>query len=109
MQTHTSSYPTLARIAQDICAIPASSVLCEHLFLAGAEIATDRRSRLGSVRFEELQVLKHAWRDSIVSQATMNSQEVLEVFLQEYRELYELEDERRDDANDGDIEVVEHK
>ena len=54
-------------------------------------------------------MLKHAWRDSIVSQATMNSQEVLEVFLQEYRELYELEEERRDDANDGDIEVIEHK
>ena len=54
-------------------------------------------------------MLKHAWWDSIVSQATMNSQEVLEVFLQEYRELYEVKEERRDDANDRDIEVVEHK
>ncbi|KIM58358.1 hypothetical protein SCLCIDRAFT_128426 [Scleroderma citrinum Foug A] len=103
---HASIYPTLSRIAQDVCAIPASSVPCERLFSAGAEIATDRRSRLGSVRFEELQVLKHAWRNLVVDQAAVNLQDVQEVYMQEYRELYELEEERGDVAERG-VEVVE--
>ncbi|KIK75899.1 hypothetical protein PAXRUDRAFT_171340 [Paxillus rubicundulus Ve08.2h10] len=38
---HTTIYPTLVWIAHDICATPASSVPCEHLFSAGVEIATD--------------------------------------------------------------------
>ena len=105
-QKHASIYPTLSRIAQDVCAIPASSVPCERLFSAGAEIATDRRSRLGSVRFEELQVLKHAWRNLVVDQAAVNLQDVQEVYMQEYRELYELEEERGDVAERG-VEVVE--
>ncbi|KIK77280.1 hypothetical protein PAXRUDRAFT_167380 [Paxillus rubicundulus Ve08.2h10] len=58
---HSSIYPTLARIAWDVCVIPASLVLCKHLFSAGAEIATDHHARLGGESFEELQVMKHAW------------------------------------------------
>lgn len=61
------------------------------------------------MHFKELQVLKPTWCDSIVNQAIMNSQEVLKIFLQEYWELYELKEERRNDANDRDIEVFEHK
>lgn len=90
---HSTTYPTLARIAQDVCAIPASSVPCERLFSAGAEIATDRRSRLGADKFEELQILKHAWRNSIVDHAGLNSKKVTEVYLQEYRELYKCDKE----------------
>jgi hypothetical protein len=62
-QKHEGIYPTLACIARDICAIPASSVPCERLFPAAAEIATDCHSRLGAVKFEYLQVLKHTWRN----------------------------------------------
>ncbi|KIM58417.1 hypothetical protein SCLCIDRAFT_128274, partial [Scleroderma citrinum Foug A] len=58
---HSDDYPTLLRIAMDICAIPATSVPCEQLFSAGAEIATNRHSCLGANRFEQLQILKHAW------------------------------------------------
>jgi len=65
----------------DVCAIPASSVPCEWPFSAGAEIATDRRSRLGSDKFEQLQVLKHAWRNSIVDMAATNSSIVEQVTL----------------------------
>ena len=89
-------------------AIPASLVPCEQLFSADAEIATDRRSRLGSIWFEELQVLKHAWRNSVVSLATINSQDIQEVYLQEYCELYELEEERGDVVGRG-TEIVEER
>lgn len=86
-------YPTLSKIARDICAIPASSVPCERLFSAGAEIATDRRSRLGATRFEELQIMKHAWRNSIIDRANMNSESQVEIPLQDYREMYERDEE----------------
>ena len=41
LQAHSNEYLTLARIAMDVCTIPATSVPCEHLFSAGAEVATD--------------------------------------------------------------------
>ena len=69
--------------------VPASSVPCERLFSAGAEIATDRRSRLGSGRFEELQIMKHTWNSSLVDHAQVNSCEVENVLLQDFKELYE--------------------
>ena len=70
--------------------IPASSVPCERLFSAGAEIATDRRSRLGADKFEHLQILKHAWRKTISDHAKQNS---FEVEIIEYRELAERDQE----------------
>ena len=72
-QDHANEYPTLARITKDVCAIPATSIPCEQPFSNGAEIATDRRNRLGAERFEQLQVLKHAWHHEIVDQVMLNS------------------------------------
>lgn len=66
---------------------------CERLFSAGAEVATDRRSRLGAERFEELQVMKHAWRKNVVNQAAFNS---AEIFLEEFRELQQMDEEFAD-------------
>jgi hypothetical protein len=89
-------YPTLSRIARDVCAIPASSVPCERLFSGGAETATDRRARLGAERFEQLQVLKFAWRKSAVDRTAANSvvvEEVEEVLSKEFKELLHLDDE----------------
>lgn len=100
-------YPTLSKIARDICAIPASSVPCERLFSAGAEIATDRRSRLGATRFEELQIMKHAWRNSIIDRANMNSESQVEIPLQDYREMYERDEEMSTSERQEGIEVVE--
>ena len=79
-------YPTLARIAKDICAIPATSVPCEWLFSAGAEITTDRRNRLGAEWFEELQVLKHAWSHGVTDQAALNSMVVEEVPMECFKD-----------------------
>lgn len=55
--------------------IPASSVACERLFSGSKQTATDRRARLGAERFEELQLLKSAWRRTIVDVARSNSLE----------------------------------
>ena len=73
LQAHSNEYPTLARIAMDVCAIPATFVPCECLFSAGAEVATDRRSHLGADKFEQLQMLKHTWCDNVVDTTRLNS------------------------------------
>ena len=51
-KNHATVYPTLAKIAKDICSVPASSVPCKHLFSTGAEIATDCQACLGAEAFE---------------------------------------------------------
>jgi hypothetical protein len=71
----------------DILPIPASSVPCERLFSAAKEIANDRRSRLGSKKFEELQVMKFAWHNNIPNLAAWNSNEVEEIDTTEYTTL----------------------
>jgi hypothetical protein len=54
-------------------------VSCERLFSAGGEVATKRRSRLGAGRFEELQVMKFAWRKEIDDLAAWNSSQLEEI------------------------------
>ncbi|KIK94263.1 hypothetical protein PAXRUDRAFT_143270 [Paxillus rubicundulus Ve08.2h10] len=105
---YCSTYLTLASIAKDICAIPTSSVPCERLFSAGAEIATDHRSCLGSKTFKGLQVMKHTWRNSIVNRAAINSQQSEEVVMEEFKELYEMDVQLAELDKIGEVdEVVE--
>ncbi|KIM65448.1 hypothetical protein SCLCIDRAFT_112526, partial [Scleroderma citrinum Foug A] len=78
---HTKVYPTLACIARDVCAIAATSVP------SGAEIATNRRSCLGSDKFKQLQMLKHMWCGGIHDFAALNSSAMEEVELEEFKEL----------------------
>lgn len=85
LQANTHLFPTFALAARDVLAVPASSVPCERLFSSGKQVATDRRSCLGSDRFEELQVMKSAWKDSIFDFATWNSEEVEDI--SEFEEL----------------------
>jgi hypothetical protein len=54
-------------------------VPCERLFSAGGEIATKRRARLGAARFEELQMMKAAWRKDINDFAAWNSSQIEEI------------------------------
>ncbi|KIK94315.1 hypothetical protein PAXRUDRAFT_143116 [Paxillus rubicundulus Ve08.2h10] len=70
---HASKYPTLTKIVQDISAIP---------------IASDCRSCLGAEKFEEIQVLKHAWYPTIVDHARVNSTQVEVVQMEEFKELF---------------------
>ncbi len=75
---HAKVYPTLARIALDILPMQASSVPCERVFSAAKLVATDHRARLSPVVFEELQVLKFAWRDSLLDWVALNGEEIEE-------------------------------
>jgi hypothetical protein len=78
------------------------------LFSAGAEIATDRRSRLGADKFEQLQILKHTWRDSIADRAASNSSTTQEVSLEEFKELLTLDKnfDEWDQSEDENHEMV---
>jgi hAT family C-terminal dimerisation region len=96
LQNNGHHYPTLRRIAIDFLACPASSVPCERLFSGGGEIATKRRAQLGVARFEELQIMKFAWRDNIGDLAAWNSSQVEEIDdeLGEYRDLLAADGEQ---------------
>ena len=87
LQAHSNEYPTLAHIAMDVCAIPATSVPCERLFSAGTEVATNHRSHLGADKFEQLQMLKHTWCSNIVDAARLNSSTMEEEYLDGFWEL----------------------
>lgn len=91
-QDHATLYPTLARIALDVLPCQASSVPCERLFSASKQTADVRRASLGAKRFEELQVMKFAWRQNITDLAAWNSAQVEEIELDEYSELMEAEE-----------------
>ena len=70
-----------------ILGVPASSVPCEHLFLAGKLITTDGRSCLGSDHFEELQIMRSAWKEDVVDWATLNTGDVEEVQIHDFKTL----------------------
>lgn len=81
-------YPTLHRMALDFLLCQASSVPCEQLFLGGGEIMTKRQAWLGAAQFEELQMMKFAWRNNMANLAAWNSAQVEEVHkLKEYEDL----------------------
>ena len=65
MQIFPDNYPTLGKISLDILPIPASSMPCECLFLGAKEVATECRLCLGVERFEQLQIMKSAWKNHI--------------------------------------------
>ncbi|KZT31303.1 hypothetical protein SISSUDRAFT_974790, partial [Sistotremastrum suecicum HHB10207 ss-3] len=70
---HATEYPILARIALDVLPVQASSVACERLFSSGKHTASDLRSRLGADKFEQLQLLKFAWKKSLIDLASENA------------------------------------
>jgi hypothetical protein len=91
----------------DILPIPASSVPCERLFSAAKEIADDRRSRLGSKKFEELQVMKFAWHNNIPNLAAWNSDEIEEIDTLEYTTLLGDDNWQANFDGDDDDLVIE--
>jgi hypothetical protein len=51
---HSGTYPTFARMARDILAVPASTVASELTFSSAERIVSDYRSRLKSETIEAL-------------------------------------------------------
>jgi hypothetical protein len=92
LQNHAALYPTLARMALDILPSQASSVPCERLFSASKQTADLRRASLGAKRFEELQIMKFAWRKNNPDHSAQNWAQIEEVQLGEYCEILEVEE-----------------
>lgn len=55
---HAGEYPTLARIARDYLAIPATSVPCERVFSGGADLITKKRGSLNEITIRAFICLK---------------------------------------------------
>jgi hypothetical protein len=104
-QDHCQLYPTLARIALDILPLQASSVPCERLFSASKQTADDRRARLGAERFEELQIMKFAWRNTVPDLAAWNSAHVEHVNAEEFGVLLHA-DEMNAELDGSEDEMV---
>ncbi|KIL56313.1 hypothetical protein M378DRAFT_188579 [Amanita muscaria Koide BX008] len=103
---HAKDYPTLARIALDILPSQASSVPCERAFSSSKLTATDRRARLKAEVFEELQVMKAAWRAQVINLAQQNSNEIEEV-QDDFEALYFADEElRRWDDEEGSLQEI---
>jgi uncharacterized Zn finger protein len=62
-------------------------VPCERVFSSSKLTATDRRARLKAATFEELQMLKAAWRSDIVNLSKINSDVVEEVTDQSFEDM----------------------
>jgi len=84
----------LARIALDVLPSQASSVPCERVFSGSKLTSTDRRARLKAEVFEQLQVLKAAWRDGIVDHAKLNADQTEHV-LDEFEDMFLVDEELR--------------
>ena len=105
LQNNGHHYPTLRCIAINFLVCPASSVPCERLFSGGGKIATKRRAQLGVAHFEELQVMKFAWRHNIANLATQNSSQVEEIEdkMEEYQDLLAADGEQ---ASWDDVDAI---
>ena len=68
-------------------AIPTSSVPCGQLFSASKLTVTDHCSCLEAEHFEELQIMKFAWKDTIQDFVAWNTWQVEEVNMGEFEEL----------------------
>jgi hypothetical protein len=75
----------LGCIALDVLPTQASSVPCERLFSSGKLIADDHRARLGAEKFEQLQIMKFAWKNNITDLASWNSGIVEEIDMHEFK------------------------
>jgi hypothetical protein len=74
-------------IALDVLPCQASSVPCECLFSASKQAADDHWASLGAKCFEELQVMKFAWRRDFTDVTAWNSSQLEKVDLDEYHEM----------------------
>ena len=55
---NANAYPTVAMMARDLFAVPVSTVPSESCFSSANRILTDKRTKLGAKRFEQLVCLK---------------------------------------------------
>src|SRR5258708_26144453 len=96
----------LARIALDILPCQASSVPGEQPFAASQQTGDDQWASLGTKRFEELQLMKFAWRSKITDIASSKSDQVEVVDLGEYHDMLEYDVREYEFEKDEDEFVI---
>jgi hypothetical protein len=67
VQTHSTQYPILARIARDYLPIQGSATPSERAFSSASLTDSKQRNRLTPDTFEALQILKSAYRNGHMS------------------------------------------
>lgn len=67
MQVNKSRYPLLYKAALDVLPAQASAVACERVFSSSKETDTNRRSNLGPLKMEQLQMMKFGYRSQRLS------------------------------------------
>lgn len=72
------------------------------MFSSSKQVASDRRSRLGAERLEQLLVMKSAWQGSIVDWAAINSGIIEEVHVNEYTDLLQADNDAKEWEKEDD-------
>ena len=62
-KANESSYPNLAKFAQDCLSVPATSVPSEQVFSISGDMVTDKRNRLSSKTIRLAMCLRSWWRE----------------------------------------------
>ena len=60
---HSKMFPILSSLARMVLAIPASSAKSERTFSTCGNLVTQKRSRLGPNKVEELVITKENWKN----------------------------------------------
>jgi hypothetical protein len=83
-------------------------VLCERLFLSAKQVADDRRSHLGSNKFEQMQILKFARRNKVTDLTAWNDGLAEEINLEDYKDLLAQEQFDKEVDKVADEHIVLH-
>jgi hypothetical protein len=84
-QRHSFEYPTLARMARDYLAVPASSTDSERVFSHAKLFGTDRRASLGCENFEAVQILRSALSSGLLTIEQMAQYRAQHAFANNWR------------------------
>ena len=71
-------------MALDILPVAGASTGVESLFSRAKQVATDRRSTLDPDVFEHIECLHYNWKRDLVDYSRVNSEEGLDMELEEY-------------------------
>jgi hypothetical protein len=97
-------YPVLSSIAFNILVIPASNTSVERLFSANAGIATNKRTRLNTVKIDKLMILKSNLTLLTTFHHTDGADSFSTVTSPINKQLYEvIDDIVSDDEDNGNI------
>jgi hAT family C-terminal dimerisation region len=75
-RTIESQYPTVARMAKDILAIPLAGVGMERVFNLGRDTCTYRRGHLHGTTIQKVMLTKHAHHNEMIDEILLSEAEL---------------------------------